>query len=371
MVKYIVISDIHLGHKNNPTGNIINNLLNYFEDNHKVFKKLDIIFIAGDIFDKLLVNGSKAFLLAMEWLSTVAMYCNANNIKFRILEGTPGHDWKQASVFATSINKLNIDIDFKYIDTLYIEKIEDLDLTVLYIPDEYKHNAKDTYKEVLALLKANNLKQVDIAIMHGQFHYQLPMVELESSHNEEDYLSIVKYYISIGHIHTHSANGRILAQGSFDRLSHNEEEPKGAMLVIIDKNTDYCEYRFIENKRAAIFKTFNYTTKDDDYIFNRIPKDIKSVKENSHIRLLVNSKSKLNGSSKSLELEYPNYVIKVETKDKKESSMHESKLLEVPSIDSFQITENNIEELLLKEVDKHNLTSVELDITKEEILKVI
>jgi DNA repair exonuclease SbcCD nuclease subunit len=55
-LKYLVLSDIHLGSKNNTTAEIINNLdiffKNYTQDGE--FSELDIIFIAGDLFDRLL-----------------------------------------------------------------------------------------------------------------------------------------------------------------------------------------------------------------------------------------------------------------------------------------------------------------------------
>ena len=41
---------------------------------------------------------------------------------------------------------------------------------------------------------------------------------------------------------------RILAQGSFDRLAHNEEEDKGGIVVTIDKVNGNHSYRFIKNE---------------------------------------------------------------------------------------------------------------------------
>ena len=370
-IRYLVLSDIHLGHDKNPTENIVANLRTYFEDNHKIFKHLDIIFIAGDIFDKLLVNGSKAFLLALEWLTTLAMYCKHNNIKLRILEGTPGHDWRQASVLNTVLKETNLDLDFKYIDTLAIEKMEDLGLTILYVPDEYKHKASETYEDVKKLLEEEHLTQVDIAIMHGQFHYQLPMIVLESSHNENDYLDIVKYYISIGHIHIHSVNGRILAQGSFDRLTHNEEEDKGGMVITIDKEHNDMEYIFIPNKNSMIFKTLNYSGIDDDTVYKLLDEDIRKIKEHSYVRILVNKDSSLKKSKDAVKHKYPNYYIKIESKEKKDTKLDQDKLLDMPKIDSFQITPDNIRELMSDEMSKHNLTVNELKIFEEELSLVM
>ena len=81
----------------------------------------------------------------------------------------------------------------------------------------------------------SGLTKVDYAVMHGQFDYQLPKhITGMPRHDSQKYLDIVKHYIFIGHIHTHSVYDRIIAQGSFDRLTHGQEEPKGYVVSIVD-----------------------------------------------------------------------------------------------------------------------------------------
>ena len=352
VIRYLVVSDIHLGHNTNKTQEIVENLRKYLIENHRVFKQLDIIFLAGDIFDKLLTNHSKEFILAMEWITELILYCSGNKIKLRILEGTPSHDWKQSKLITSILSKLNIDIDFRYIDTLHIEKMDDLNLSILYVPDEYKHDASETYAEVLTLLKENNLTKVDIAIMHGQFGYQIPMVKLKSSHDEDLYLDLVKYYISIGHIHTPSVFDRIIAQGSFDRLAHNEEEDKGGVFITLNKNKP--EFMFIKNKHAKIYKTFTYKTSDIETIIKSLSKEIYKLPILSQIRLIVNDDVFMSKSLKTLQSTFVGYNIKVEKH--KLHTVTNLELLEPVTIEeSFNITPDNIKELLFKELDKHLL----------------
>jgi DNA repair exonuclease SbcCD nuclease subunit len=363
IIKYLVLSDIHLGHNTNKVQEIIENLRKYLVENHKIFKQLDIVFLAGDIFDKLLSNHSKEYIMAIEWLTELILYCGGNNIKLRILEGTPSHDWKQSKLINTVLNKLNINVDFKYIDTLYIETMTDLNLSILYVPDEYKHDASETYLEVLNLLKENNLSKVDIAIMHGQFNYQLPMIKLKSSHDEDLYLDIVKYYISIGHIHTPSVFDRIIAQGSFDRLAHGEEEDKGGILITLNKNRP--EFMFIKNKHAKVYKTFTYKTSDVEYIIKALSKEITKLPIGSQIRCIVANDVFMNKSIKSLHNMFLGYSIKVEKNNKSEVSNTE--LLEQDTVEeSFNITSDNVKELLFKELDKHNLDSKLLKVAEAE-----
>jgi len=367
-IKYLVLSDIHLGNTRNKTENIVNNLRLYLKEHHALIKQSNIIFLAGDIFDKLLMNSSKELVLATEWLTEVVMYCKHNSIKLRILEGTPSHDWEQAKMLTAVIMKLKLNLDYKYINTLDIEIMHDTGLTILYVPDEYKHNAMDTYNEVIKLMKEKNLLKVDIAIMHGAFKYQLPMIELESSHDEELYLNLVEHYISIGHIHTSSVFKRILAEGSFDRLVHGEEEDKGGMLITISPNDN--SFKFLKNKHALTFKTFDYRGLTYDTVITSLDADIKKVPKGSHVRLFVDDDTSLVRAVKTFKNKYSDYIFKIETKEK--TKANEVNIMEkVEHIDSFNIDRNNIKELLKIEIKKHNVDEKDIEIFDTELETII
>lgn len=365
MFKYLVMSDIHLGHHINKTAYIVNNLDKFFKDYYKEFKYLNTIFIAGDIFDRLLTNSSSDYLLATEWLTGLIIYCKNNKIKLRILEGTPSHDWKQAKLISSVIKKLEIDINYKYIDTLYIEYMKEENIYILYIPDEYKPKAVDTLEDVKKKMKEMNIDQVDIAIMHGQFHYQLPMVKLESSHTEEEYLKLVKHYISIGHVHTHSIFNRILAQGSFDRLQHNEEEDKGAMLITIFEDKEQDSYKFLKNKNSMIFKTVKFKNEDLDTMCNKLRKILNTLPIGSNVRVVSESEDNLYKSIKIISKEYNNIRLKAERLKKTDVV---TKLIKKEIIsNSLIITKDNIKELLLKEIEKYNLSKDEYKVLEEQL----
>lgn len=367
-INYLVLSDIHLGHNINNTENIINNLQLYFKDNYKEFSKLDMICLAGDVFDKLLVSNSIDFVLSTEWLTELIVFCKQHDIILRILEGTPSHDRSQSKVITSIIKKLNIELDYKYIDTLYIEHHNRLGIDILYIPDEYKHKAEDTYKEVLELLTERKLQKVDIAFIHGQFHYQLPMVKLDSSHNMEDYLNIVKYYISVGHIHTPSVYERIIAQGSFDRLAHNEEEDKGGVVITLTEKESF--FKFVYNKNAMIFKTYRFDKESIEDITNILDKDLKKLKDKSNIRIISNSEEFLSNNIKDIRVRYPNINIKIEKSKNKEDNKFNI-IEELPKIETFSITKDNILDLITAELNKYNLTEKEIKELKSEVINII
>jgi len=368
-ITYLNLSDIHLGHEQNKTNTIIENLKKYFDVNEELFSKLDMIVITGDIFDKLLPSNSQEYMLANMWLTDLVLFCVRYNIILRVLEGTPGHDWKQAKLINGIISKLNLSIDFKYIDTLYIEENSKLGISMLFIPDEYKSTAKETLEDVKALLKEKKLDKVDLTFIHGQFNYQLPMVKLKSSHTEEEYLKLTKYYISIGHIHKRSNLDRILAPGSFDRLAHNEEEPKGGYYITIYKND--MEYFFIENKNAKPFLTFTYDEVDVERIKKDILHKVKKIPEGSHIRILIKDNDTVIKSLKAFRSEFPFLNIKIEVKkDKKRINILPEETSNVLQ-DTVQITKDNIKDLLSVRMEKYNLSGVENMIYEEEMSELI
>jgi len=237
---------------------------------------------------------------------------------FRILYGTPSHDNDQIASFTEVAKKLAPDADYKYINTLSIEKIEKLGISVLYVPDEWRHEASDTYQEVLNLLKENQLAEVDIAIMHGCFRFQMPILDgMKFVHKESDYLDIVKYYITIGHIHTPNAYERILAPGSFDRLAHGEEENKGALLCNI-YNDGKMDFKFLENTKALIFKTLTYLEHTESDIVNNLKKELKKLPKGSYIRIEIKNDNTLLKNLKEFITAYPDYHIKFKTENERE-----------------------------------------------------
>ncbi len=361
-LKYIVFSDIHFGSNKNKTELIVANLYRYFKKYDKLLKELDIIFIAGDIYDKLLSVASNDAIIALEWLTTLAIYCRNNKIRLRILEGTPSHDNKQAKMLDIAIQNLEIDVDFKYIEEIEVEYIRELDLNVLYIPDEMNHDAATTLQEVKDLMEVKSLQQVDIAIMHGAFNYQIPVIELPSMHDEQEYLSLVKYYISVGHVHNSSIYKRILAQGSFDRLSHNEEEEKGAFLITIEDGKG--RFIFLENDTSLIFKSIDVNTDDMLELIGNLNKTLKDIPIGSHIRLIIENTNPIVKSILDISKRFPNYnFISKVVKEEEVKNLYIDNVLSNVKFDNLQITKDNISTLIMEEID----TSMYSD----EILKTV
>ena len=354
-MKYLVISDIHLGHRINESSNIDNNINMFFNKYKAILTDINVLFIAGDSFDRLLSTCSKEYIDSINCLLRIYKWCESNNVKLRILEGTPSHDWRQCKVLNEVVKELGSKVDFKYIDDLSIEKIDGYN--VLYIPDEYRDKSIETMKEIKKKLLEINLKEVDICIMHGAFNYQLP-IALESNFIESEMEEIVKYFIHVGHIHTHTHRGKIVAQGSFDRLRFGEEEDKGAVVAEIGKDTNWI---FLPNNNAMIFKTIDLTNMEEDVLFKTLEKEVKKIRTGSCVRVIVDDVNKgLRNNPVITEL-YKQWIMKFEVgKDKKKLTLADT-IVEDNIIEAFSITKENIYQLVESEIDK-----LEMDVNEKE-----
>jgi len=279
------ISDIHLGHPDNPAVRIIQNLKRAFS-NAADLAELDIIFIAGDVFDRLLSLPDDAVHEIDFWITHLLRLCKKHDIILRVLEGTPSHDWKQSKRFV-KINELSrIGADVKHVTELSVEYIERHGINVLYVPDELPGGPNKTFESVISLLEEKGLQKVDYAIMHGQFAYQAVGNEQHLNHIEDNYLSIVKEYIFVGHIHTFSTYDRIIAQGSFDRLRQGQEEAKGYVRATI--RPGFRSAKFIENVGAMRFVTIDCSDMDVDEALEHIRERVADLPAGSFVRVKAN-----------------------------------------------------------------------------------
>lgn len=355
-ISYIVISDIHFGHPVNRSDTIASHLYNFLEVNNALIQTVDIIFLAGDIFDTALNSSSMDYHIATSWLSFLAQKCMVYNIKLRVLEGTPSHDAKQCKSISNIIENLNIKLDYKYIDTLLIETMNDSGLTILYVPDEVNADASVTLEQVKTLIEDNHLIKVDIAMVHGSFSYRYRGLNLPSTHDELEYLKLVDRFISVGHEHVRSVYGRIIGHGSFDRLQHGEEDNKGGVYIKLCRdNKDKDEYIFMINEEATIFKSIVITTEDVKELSGILDGVLKSLPIGSNILLKLNKSNPINKTIKEITKKYNGYRFKVDFKDKKNKHNDESVLDMVGGKEVLRIGSDNISKLVIDALSNEQL----------------
>lgn len=246
-------SDLHLGHQRNNTELMIQALdKSLYSDGLLSFVK--VLFLAGDVFDRLLSLNDEAVPFIDRWIAKLLKSCAQAGVCLRVMEGTKSHDRNQSQRFKDIYDLLELKSDFKYITDVQIEHLECVGANVLFIPDEAHPSTIETQAVVKAILNAKGLSEVDISVMHGYFKHQLPFVTKEGSYHDLDYYeSITKHWITIGHVHNRTRVGKALAQGSHDRLKHGEEEDKG-FVVATCRETNADQFWFINNTLAHTYR---------------------------------------------------------------------------------------------------------------------
>lgn len=359
------IGDLHLGHPNTPTVHILGNLRKAFPDNTET-GELDMIIIAGDLFDRLLNLADPNVVEIKLWMIQFLAMCKRRNIMILSVEGTPSHDWKQTRWLVTLNEHHEIGADLHYIETLSIVHFERFGIDVLFVPDEWQPETDDTWVEVQHLLQAKGLDKVDLCVMHGQFEYQLPPHVPAPKHLSERYLSITRHYIFIGHIHIHSIHQRILAAGSFDRLHHGEEAPKGHLRVTIDpKGRD--EIRFIKNSNAYTYKTVECTGMEVNDALTAVRKVCDAIPDQSHVRVMAGLADGILVSLDVLKKDYPTLHFSVKVTARKEVT--QASLIDMRQrYQPITITRANIEKLLVERLQQAGMDAAQVK-RAEELLR--
>ena len=207
-------------------------------------------------------------------MSYLVQICKKNKIKIRIIYGTESHDSGQYILFKDHLKKKNL--DFKIIYTVTEEELFP-GINVLYIPEEYMYSKEEHYKDYLYAGKHYNY-----IFGHGVIVEGMPMVQFSKSVGKE---KKVPYFKSgelgsisdiclFNHYHVHSDLGNnVYYIGSLFRDSFGEEEPKVYAII------DGMDVSFIENKKAYLFKTYEFGEGDCIYQSKqRLMDTIKQIK---------------------------------------------------------------------------------------------
>lgn len=361
-MKYIVTSDIHLGHRKTPTKHIIASFVsNILTDANK---DADVLFINGDLFDRLLYLNTQEAQQVIYFFHQLLNYCFENDIMLRVLEGTPSHDYFQSSVLF-KMNEIRLQkVKMKYFRTLDIEYMEEFNKHILYIPDEWCNDQQELERQINQKLTLMNIFKVDMAMLHGSFKYQTKgMVTNAFSFDEEYFLNLVTEFIHIGHHHNYTDFDRIIANGSLERLAHGEEEDKG--YVVVNDN----QYVFMVNANSYIYKTIPITAKTT---LSSLDKQIHKYPKESYIRLQMKADHEFNSVFPTIQARYLDYFVKKQIKD---SSSDTKSVTYILSEDTLELSENvfldtNIKEALQTLIfAKHSLTTSE-EVKMREYLQV-
>jgi len=258
-----MVSDVHFGNAGMSQTEMGDA---FMETLFPLLKDTDIFFINGDLFDDLVSFDHPGFDPIYETILMVFHMCEKHQIKLRVLQGTWSHDRNQCKRLIPFYKSNHFTFDFKVIDAIELEEIfvKDRSLRFFYTPDDLPFKQSDEIVDVIKnKLTEKGWDYVDYGCMHGFFDFTFPQKISQENRVvfKESQFPFVRKAIDVGHVHQHRISGRVISNGSFDRLCHGEEEAKGC--VLFQDFPENYTVSFIENVNPAIYKTLYIPTEAD------------------------------------------------------------------------------------------------------------
>jgi len=357
--RFISLGDVHLGHHQTPTTKIIQNLDKYCT-NDRVLKDVDLLIITGDLYDRLLHNADENVHHINAWITRLLYRCAYLDVVLRIVEGTPSHDRGQPRFFLEQAVNAKVKLDLHYASKLEIEYIERFGIHVLYIPDKWRSDSNETYNEARLEMKKQGIDKVDFVIMHGAFEYQLPSIVKEPTHDSPSYLAMVRYFILIGHVHLRTRLDRILAAGSYDRICHNEENPKGYYDVTVRAEDDH-DVVFVPNSGAKRYITVECAGLDTKELNVTVRNAVDGLPKGSAVRLRSAPTDAAAGDLSEWATTYPHYdwTFAAVKSEAQRTSVLDS-FLKTDMAQFANITPESIESLAVEELKRQGVSEAHL-----------
>lgn len=299
-------SDQHTLHQKTPTEHILNNLNRfYYKDND--LSEISLVVLGGDFYDRLVDAAHSDMRKTQHWIRKFLLTCKKYGVVVRVLEGTTSHEREQTENFVVQCPK---GLDLKWVKELSYEHIESLGLDVFYVPDNLSHMTPDQiWDRTLEIMSENNIRKFHYVFAHFAMEYQIPLKFSKHSHSEKRWESIVKFNMFVGHVHKPSEYGLIRVSGSFDRIAHGEDHPKGAYKFWWDLSNNKSGTEFWENKNALPYvRVLQHPNDTTETLSDRINDMIKSRNLISNSRVQVRGKNAplIKGVVEFMEGSFPN-----------------------------------------------------------------
>lgn len=339
-------SDEHTLHPHTPTTHILTNIDRLrSEIGHDT---IDMEVWGGDLCDDNTSTSNPAYIYLQNHVKHYLHDCHERKRLVRIVAGTFSHDWEQPEMF--ELLKPKDSPYIKYVNTLSIEYIEQFDIHVLYVPDNFGNKPKtEIYNEAVALIASHGLQQVDFIFLHGGFDFQLPPIanKHDSLYNAKAWSTLANKIILSGHIHKPSTKYNIYCSGSVDRLQHGEMHPKGAYHVLFNKSDVIPT--FIENTRAMIYDEIKFSPEDTSQeILIRIEKYLShDIMKGASIKLSGGLPETVNPVIVELRNRFPYYRFEAQNAVS-DNVIIDDTVYEPEQFESITLSEQNFKESLYR-----------------------
>lgn len=271
-ISALIISDVHVLPKTIPNYHIVESIRQMLTLDRLM--RVDALFITGDFWDRLInaVEMVSEYDEAIDVVVEILEVCKAAKTVLRVVKGTPFHDWDQSQWFVRMNKLADIGADVRYFDDVHLEKDPTLGVWIAYIPDAIRPDPKQVYDELVELMKTLGCDKIDYILAHGFFDFQNTYGA--PAYDTVAFSEIVRYGIFCGHDHGFKQSLKVTVPGSFERLSHGDECPKGILESRVIHGVHHVT--FIENKNAAWIFTKDLTAYHDDVLIQRVEEAIKN-----------------------------------------------------------------------------------------------
>lgn len=372
-MKFAAITDIHVGASGYPPGKVLERLGN------TLFPQLPhckILFIGGDFFDTLLhldgPQGIFATLIVRDLIDASIQH----GFYIRVVRGTFSHDRRQPLLFAKSVPRGFEMLDgverVRVFEDVTIESLPNLGLNALYIPDNLSY--KNVYEVIEQRLQDRGLETVHVCVSHGYWTHLLGNVPITPP-NTLDWEIMKKYVTGVcinGHVHTPGVYMKVVNCGSFDRLNHGEEEPKGFFMIHLNEEANTYTFEFIENKDATLFKTIDLTSATSSHEALELFKtkftalETKTSEEPTlHLRIVCDDKS--------IRIALDDMVKSLRPRTTYVSHQGHTKLIQDPNLINMDLTElpeitpENLPGMIAEYIQNHYHVSLSIEDIKTQI----
>lgn len=265
ILKQAHIADLHFTVKNIPP-KVHYEILKEQFINKLIDLPLDLISVDGDIFDRKFMSNTDSVMYASMFIGDLVQLCKEKKITLFLIKGTDGHEADQLKLFYHYLK--DPDIDIRIIETIRFEYVKGA--RILCIPELYGV-PEEVYQEYLF-----NSGWYDMCFMHGTIEGAVYRNNVGQSRlfTMHDFQYCLGPIIS-GHVHTGGCFSRdFYYTGSALRYTHNEENPKGFLLVLYDMD----KRNYLVHLEEIV--SFKYRSVSIDNILQNDPKNIISYIEN-------------------------------------------------------------------------------------------
>ena len=261
-IKIVMLADIHAGHIELPIDEILSDMHTVL---HPHLEGADLVVIVGDMFDAMVSLGNKSTQKIIKYILDLGDLAAEMGFKIRYLMGTHSHDRQQPMLFETLLCR-DGRIDCRVITDVRYEIIEDLGVSILYIPDDLPFD--DPMEHVKDYCKRTACEPADILLFHGMMGDILPkgIPAPKNAYYSRDLDLLCKGFVGAGHDHLaksiiykkeeHKRPNKYVC-GSLLRNKHNEEGDKGFWVLNYNKDTCCETAEFVVNPNARLFKTMS------------------------------------------------------------------------------------------------------------------